>query len=414
MIKLNDEVFQISKDPDFTRGEYQSRHQKARDLMEKQNLNALFILEETNLTYFSGFRKIIPYGSKSRTYMLHFFILPIDEDPVLILPLEMRGNAEYMTWVEDVQFFYDNDPVDLVIQTFNELKLTKGIIGCELGDRTRLDCSWNDFEAIRLGLPKAKLIDAAPLNWELRTVKSAAEIEYLQKACDMSQIALRAGFEVAHIGMTEKELFTEIAKAALDEGAGDLPIKIDYVVVSGPERHLLYDTRPSNKKFRKGDIVIVDGGVAYKSYWCDFTRLACIGTPNQKQKDMYETALDALIVALSTVKAGVTISNVKGAADELFRERGYEENNLDTSCGHGVGLEIHEPPSISRLNETLLNSGNVLAIEPMIYATATIKYMQEGIAKGERTCDFFLEDNIVVTSNGFQNLTPMDRELWII
>jgi len=73
--------------------------------MEKQDLDALLILEETNLTYFSGFRKIIPYGSKSRTYMLHFFILPRDGSPTLVLPLEMRGNAERMTWVEEFQFF---------------------------------------------------------------------------------------------------------------------------------------------------------------------------------------------------------------------------------------------------------------------------------------------------------------------
>ena len=413
-IKLKERIFHISKDPDFPRREYETRHKKARGLMEKQDLDALLILEETNLTYFSGFRKIIPYGSKSRTYMLHFFILPRDGSPTLVLPFEMRGNAEWMTWVEEFQFFSDRDPIELLLQTLDEMRLTKGTIGCELGERTRLDCSWNDFEAIRNGLPKVELIDAAPLIWELRKVKSPAEIEYLQKACDISQKAIKVGFEAIHAGMTEQELLTVLCKASLDEGAADLPLKIDYVVVAGPERHIMYDTRPSTKrKMIKGDIVTIDGGVGYKSYWCDMTRLACIGTPSSKQKEMFDAAFNAQDAALRAVKAGATFADVANAAVDVIRERGYEKHSPHTSIGHGVGLEIHEPPSVSRNNRTTLAAGNVLAIEPTVLANASLTYMYEGIAKGEGTCDFFIEDNILVTKSGLKNLTPMDRDLWI-
>ncbi|MFX0210272.1 MAG: M24 family metallopeptidase [Candidatus Hodarchaeota archaeon] len=404
----------IVKDPDFPRSEYTDRHKKARVLMEKQDLDALLVLEETNLTYFSGLRKVIPYGSKSRTYMLHFFILPREEDPILIVPLEMRGNAEYMTWIDDIRFFSEIDPIDLLLNSLEELKLTKRNIGCELGERTRLDCSWNDFDTLQKGLPNARIIDAAPLIWELRNIKSSAEIEYLQNACNISQKAMRAGFEVIHEGMTEKDLFTVLCKTSLDEGAADLPLKIDFVVVTGPERHIMYDTRPTNKKMKKGEIVIIDGGVAYKSYWCDFTRLACIGKPSLKQQEMFDTALEAHTSALSTVKAGVPIKDVKNASDGVFRERGYAKQCPDDSCGHGVGLEIHEPPRITLDNKTQLKTGYVLAIEPMIYSTTSLNYMEKGIAKGENTCDFFLEDNIVVTARGFSNLTPMEYDMWIV
>ena len=133
-INVMEQTFQIIKDPDFSRNEYQTRYNNARDLMELQDLDALLILEETNLTYFSGFRKIIPYGSKSRTYMSHFCILPRDGDPTMILPLVMRGNAESMTWVENLQFFSEQDPITLLLQTIDNMKLTKGAIGCELGE----------------------------------------------------------------------------------------------------------------------------------------------------------------------------------------------------------------------------------------------------------------------------------------
>lgn len=159
--------------------------------------------------------------------------------------------------------------------------------------------------------------------------------------------------------------------------------------------------------------MIIDGGASYKCYWTDMTRLACIGNPSSKQKEMFDTALNALNAALSAVKTGATTADVANAAAEAIRERGYEKHSPYASIGHGVGLEIHEPPSVSQHNTTVLTAGNVLAIEPTIFATASLKYMQEGFARGEGTGDFFVEDNIEVTPNGFRNLTPMDRDLWI-
>ena len=91
---MTENEYHILKDPDFPQREYETRYQNARALMEKQNLDAIIIMEEVNLAYFSGFRKILPLGSKVRTYMLRFFILPRDGTPILIIPLEMRGNAD--------------------------------------------------------------------------------------------------------------------------------------------------------------------------------------------------------------------------------------------------------------------------------------------------------------------------------
>ncbi len=415
---MTENEYHILKDPDFPQREYETRYQNARALMEKQNLDAIIIMEEVNLAYFSGFRKILPLGSKVRTYMLRFFILPRDGTPILIIPLEMRGNADSMTWIDDIRFFQSEivylpviDPITVLLETLEELKLTNGPIGFEFGEGTRLECSHQDFEMIKRGLANAQLVDAAPLIWALRSVKSPAELDYLQRACNITQQAIQTGFEFMYAGMTEIELLSTLYRAYIDEGATDLPLKVSYVVESGPERHMMYDTRASTKKMRKGDIVIIDGGVSFKGYWADMTRLACIGNPSSNQMEKYNIALSALNAAMSTVKLGVTISDVAKAAAEVFNEFGYEKNSPYNSIGHGVGLEIHEPPFISQTNSLKLMEGNVLALEPIIFDTVSLSYMEEGIARGEGTGDFFIEDNIIVTSNGYRNLTPMEHAL---
>ncbi|GAH00658.1 unnamed protein product, partial [marine sediment metagenome] len=138
---MAEKEYHVLKEPDFPQREYETRYKNARELMETQNLDAILIMEEVNLAYFSGFRKILPLGSKVRTYMLQFFILPRDSSPLLIVPLEMRGNADSMTWIDDIKFFQSEivylpviDPITVLLETLEELKLTNGTIGFEFGE----------------------------------------------------------------------------------------------------------------------------------------------------------------------------------------------------------------------------------------------------------------------------------------
>jgi len=406
---------------DFPSEEYKNRCEKARRLMDEYNIDALLLTEEENVTYLSGFRKMLPNFSKARGYMLHFILLPRDGAPVLLLPLPMRGNAELSSWIEDKRFFVAGitglppiDPLKLTIGTIEELGLVDRVIGLELGDLTRIDSSQKDFEAIRNGLPHAKFVDSSELIWKMRSIKSPLEIQYMRKVCGITCKAFQAGFESIEEGMTEKELARIIYKAMLDEGSEDTPLMAALLIRSGPNRYRLSDTRPSDTKMKKGHIIVVDGGTHYKGYFSDMTRLACIGEPTKKQKEMFECALKAEEAGVQAIRSGATAGDVFTAADNVITELGFNKNFIYRFCGHGIGLRVHEPPSIAQGSETVLQPGMVLCVEPVLYDKVSLTYMLNGIMGKGAEGVFYLEDEVVVTERGHENLTPMEKTLWIV
>lgn len=406
----------ILKEFDFPRNEYEQRIKKAKELLVKNNLDAMLVTEEVNLTYFSGFRSLMPWGSKTRTYLLHFCLIPRDGSPALVIHLAQRGNVESFSWIDDVRFFSTQDPIDLLADVVKEKGLAKGTVGMELGMNMRLDACINDYLAIRNTLPNMKIVDASNIIWELRTVKSPAEIKYLQKSCDISQKAVEATFQSLKIGMPEIEILKKVYQESLEAGATDLPLKMFYVIRTGPSRYPMRDTRASyTKKLERGDLVLIDGGVAYRGYMCDFIRQACIGNPTPRQKKLYDLELEAQNVALENIKAGVDGADVSKKSLEIFEKAGQAKNLTTTYIAHGIGLEIHEPPFVARvLPNTILKAGNTLSVEPFIYDPISIKYINEGVLEGDPEGCFIVEDEVEVTTNGIKNMTPMSKELYIV
>lgn len=412
----------MSKFSDFPLEEYQRRSIQARKLMGQYGIDALFLTDEENMTYFSGFRKILP-TSKARGYILNFMLLPKEGEPVLILPLPMRGNAEISSWIKDQRFFASGvtgmpeiDPIQLAVETIEELGVFNKVIGLELGEQMRIAAPQKDFDAIRSKLSNANLVDASELIWKMRMIKSPREIQYVEKACDITCKAFQAGFESIKEDMTEKELARIIYKAMLDEGGEDTPLQAVILVRSGPDRYRLSDTRPSETKIKKGHIVIVDGGVSYKGYASDICRLASIGKPTKKQMEMSDCAFDADEACLRALKPNVKASDIFRAADDTIRDHGYSNNFIYRFCGHGIGLSVHEPPSIAEGIDIVLRPGMVLCFEPVLYDTKSLTYVLTGRMKGRgEEGVFYVEDQVVVTETGCQNLTSrMKKTLWIV
>ena len=165
-------------------------------------------------------------------------------------------------------------------------------------------------------------------------------------------------------------------------------------------KHVLEDADPEfASQVQNGDFVTMDFGAVYNGYHSDMTRTVAVGEPTEKQKEIYSVVLKAQKAALSVLKAGVPCSEADKAARDVIEAAGYKEF-FGHGTGHGVGIEIHEAPTLSPRSKADLGEGNVVTIEPGIYIPNEF---------GVR-----IEDMALITKDGFVNLTSCEKELIIL
>ncbi|HVW83724.1 MAG TPA: Xaa-Pro peptidase family protein [Bryobacteraceae bacterium] len=249
------------------------------------------------------------------------------------------------------------------------------------------------FESISKNLPnRAKLEPASGMIERLRMVKDEAEIALIRKSVQTNSKALEAALKRLKVGMTEAEFAAEIDYQNRKGGA-EAPA-FDTIVAAG-ERAALPHAHPGPAKIGPG-MLLIDMGAFEAGYASDMTRMAHIGVASPKYKRAYKAVLEAQLAAIDAVKAGAKTSAVDRAARRTLKAHNLEKEFVH-STGHGLGLEIHEPPRIGRKDQTKLEAGMAITIEPGVYI--------EGWG-GIR-----IEDTVLVTATGCEILTPTSKEL---
>ncbi|ALM74333.1 Xaa-Pro dipeptidase [Thermococcus barophilus] len=228
---------------------------------------------------------------------------------------------------------------------------------------------------------------------DLRIVKTKEEIEIIKSACELADMAVMAAIEEISEGKREREIAAKVEYVMKMNGA-EKPA-FDTIIASGHRAALPHGVA-SDKRIERGDLVVIDLGALYRHYNSDITRTIVVGKPNEKQKEVYEVVLEAQKTAVEKAKPGMTAKELDSIARNIIAEYGYGDYFIH-SLGHGVGLEIHEPPRISQYDESVLKEGMVVTIEPGIYIPKL---------GGVR-----IEDTVVITKDGAERLTKMEREL---
>jgi Xaa-Pro dipeptidase len=222
---------------------------------------------------------------------------------------------------------------------------------------------------------------------ELREVKDVEEIELMRKAAELTSEGIRVAGETLAAGIREYEVAAEIEYAMRKQGSQGTAF--DTIVASGA-----YSAFPhggcSDRKIQKGDLVVVDVGATYKSYRSDMTRTFVAGKPSEKQKKLYQTVKTAQDKAFEAVKPNAKAADVDGVARKVITDAGYGDYFVH-GLGHGVGLEVHEPPTLSPDSKDVLAEGNVVTVEPGIYLVG-----YGGIR---------IEDTVLVQRNDAEKLT---------
>ncbi len=224
------------------------------------------------------------------------------------------------------------------------------------------DLKFNEYEAIK-GLIKKKLVPVSNLVSKLREVKTEEEVELIRKAQEVTYQAFKNILPIIKPGITEKEIASKLKSEMERLGAeGD---SFSAIVASGAGSALPH-YMTSNKKLKKGEMVLMDFGAKYKGYCGDTTRIVFLGKPLGKQAFVYNLVKKAYEAGVNAVKSGKTGKSVFEAANNVFVKEGVSDK-FTHGLGHGVGLAIHEAPYIRRTSEEPLKEGMVFSIEPGLY-----------------------------------------------
>ena len=242
----------------------------------------------------------------------------------------------------------------------------------------------------------AELAPASGLIESLREQKDDAEIAIIEKACAIADEGFQHVLKMIRPGMTEIEVANQLDLFMRSLGASGT--SFETIVASGARSALPHGVA-SEKVIEQGDMVTLDFGCVYQGYVSDITRTFAIGDPGQELKDIYQIVLGAQQKVIDAAKAGVTGAQLDAIARDFITQAGYGEA-FGHSTGHGIGMEIHEGPNISRSNEAELMIGNVITDEPGIYIA--------GLG-GVR-----IEDDLLILAEGNRILTQSPKELIIL
>jgi Xaa-Pro aminopeptidase len=231
----------------------------------------------------------------------------------------------------------------------------------------------------------------------LRTIKLPVEIEFIKKAVKRAESAFRKLQPFIKAGTTERKLALKLEELLKEEGCKTIPFG---VIVASGFMSALPHARPTNKVIRKGDFVVFDWGGEYKGYYSDMTRTVVMkGGNTAKQREIYSVVLDAQKKAIDSVRSNIKATDVDAGARSYIKHKGYEEY-FGHGTGHGVGLAVHEKPSISWRSKDIIMEHMVFTVEPGIYLP--------GLG-GVR-----IEDMVVVTKTGAEVLTTLPKKFKVI
>lgn len=234
---------------------------------------------------------------------------------------------------------------------------------------------------------------ASALLSAMRAVKTPEELEIMAVAQKIAEEALSAAMDTVKPKITERDLTAELIYQMYKHGAEDLAF---HPIVAFGENSAKPHHSFGERKLTSEDLILIDMGIKYKGYCSDMSRTFCLGDPGEELNKVYQIVLKAQEYALANIKAGITGHEADSFAREYIRSKGYGDK-FGHGTGHGVGLLIHEEPSLSIGSNDILLENMVVTVEPGIYI--------EGKG-GVR-----IEDIIVVKNDGIHNLTHFDKKL---
>jgi len=354
--------------------------------MDKQGLDAVVVTNHQNVNYFSGITSIlagIPGGYGTVRPLI--VVLPKGRDPTVIVQFTDEGNAKANSWISDVRSWVDlpfhHRPLELVLR---EKGLAEGRIGMELSREFHLGIPYSSFHALKEALPRAEFADAADQIWSLRMVKATAEQALLRSAARITSQALRETLPHVEAGMTERAVANLVAVRLLQLGAD----KFNYVsAIAGNGTYEQFCRLPTDRAVNKGELVWCDLSTIYRDYCSDMSSFVVVGGATDAHRRYMDIARDVHLKMVEFIKPGIRACDVMRHVKECYQKAGLDWNFDIGRCGHGIGLELAEQPSLDDNSTVVLQPGMTLALEPAILTDNGVYDMEEDVLVTESGCE---------------------------
>jgi Xaa-Pro aminopeptidase len=380
-------------DWEFPAAEYRRRVAGARARMAAAGLDCLFLTGEKNIRYLTGYHTQIFSVSPTRP---RYVLLPLAAEPVAVWPHGSLPGLRRTSWLAECRTWPAPRPADdgvsLLLEALSGLVPPGGRIGAELGPELRLEMAAADFLRLRAALPDRAFVDAGPVLKPLRMVKSPEEVARVRRAAQLGSQGFARLVEGLAPGQTERDVYHRLHQILVELGADKVPY---LVPISGPDGYDIVNSGPTDRALEAGDLVYIDLGLTWRAYFCDFNRNFAIRRTTDEFRRAYSVAFEATQAGIEAMRPGRAASDVWRAMAAVLDPGGRAENP-SARMGHGVGLDMTEPPSLAPGDETILEEGMTLTVEPIL------------VLPGKAGMDWRLhihEENVVVTQAGCELLT---------
>ena len=375
---------------DFPKEEFTNRISKIQKNLDRENIEAIIITSPSNFRYFSGLDSNF-WESPTRPW----FLVISKKNPIKAIIPSIGITALEKTLIKDIEVWQSPNPNDegvtLLKKTIKNFPKNSKI-GFELAFESHLRMSIQDFINIQKELSDYKFVDVSKIIWGLRKIKSENEIENISQICSIASNVFDTFPEKIYTNITEKKATSIFKKELINNGA-------DYIMymacASGEGGYDQIITNPTEKKLNNGDILIIDTGSTLNGYFCDFDRNFGFGKINDISLDAYTKLWESIESTLEIIKPGISCAEIYSSLSKNLIAKDGNDGSVGR-MGHGLGLQLTEPPSIMRNDHTVIEKNMIITLEPSIELDKNKILVQE--------------ENLLITENGYKLLSTRTPE----
>ncbi|MDF3415497.1 aminopeptidase P family protein [Sulfitobacter sp. M57] len=364
----------------FPDAEFQTRTRRAQALMAENDLAALLLTTEAELRYYTGFLTRF-WESPTRPW---FVVLPAVGDPIAVIP-SIGAHLMRQTWITDVRCWqapdYTDDGITLLADTLMEVAPQGTRIGIADQMESSLRMPLANFRQLESMLAPREIVGDCSVTRRLRLVKSDAELTKIKTATAIADRAFDRVPEIAQAGTALAQVFRDFQRLCLEEGADYVPYLAGGL---GQDGYGDVISPATDTPLAAGDVLMLDTGLVWDGYFCDFDRNFSVGPPSAEVSKAHQQLITATRAAFDLARPGALMSDLFHAMNACVNPQatGSDAGRL----GHGLGMQLTEWPSIIAADHTPLAAGMVLTLEPgIILPNGRIMVHEENIVVTDGT-----------------------------